>query len=633
MKKTLLIIFTVFGLYACSDELTEELKQTNSAKASAEEIQYEILSFEEFFYRLTETKQADQKILQSIQNSYEIAKKRNQGSIEKDAVTDIVIDHFYDPIHTIETYSFVTQKFKVKGNFLEKFVVTINNGVVKTAYLRYYPEGGTFEELFTGKVELSNADQTITISDYFRNGKRDERTTYAVQKDCTTTFTFRSTRCTNGGKHKFGQMCGGKYTNDAYIYVTTDVVCKTTITSDIVQLALEIIDLNPAKGGGGGSSSNAKFQNFIYTLPGLTKNMLAQNSDLKTAVSVYLMQKNYSAASIKLAADLLNYIANDTVLRTNNNKLTQQIVQLSLFTNKFTVNSFITFWSSLNTEEKMILQNYANNGVSANGNFLKPSAISFLNWALGYLINNNTMSITQFENWFMSGNDMSNNLTQEFITDLNNQDIIKPTKRFKSNNYVNCIFNKAKTAPNFKQYLKNFDPDFSVAHLLFDLKPLPNNSEANATTAEPDRYWIEITLNANNLDRPWLDIARTLMHEIIHAEMYRILLSLASTSNGQIDKDELDNMLNNHNYPGLYEYYREYRFQDMQHELMAAYYRGIIKNFLKQLDNNITNSQAEAIAWVGLQGTTAWNDLTPAQQNAILNTYFSWRNSASKNCY
>lgn len=402
MKKTLLIIFTVFGLYACSDELTEELKQTNSAKTSVEEIQYEILSFEEFFYRLTETKQADQKTLQSIQNSYEIAKKRNhEGSIEKDALTDIVIDHFYDPIHTIETYSFVTQKFNKKGNFLEKFVVTINNEVLKTAYLRYYPEGGIFEELFTGKVELSTADKSITISDYFRNGERDNRTTNAVQKDCTTIFTFRSTRCTNGGRHKFGQMCGGKYTNDAYIYVTTDVICKTTITSDIVQLSLELIDLNPAKGGGGGSSSNAKFENFLYSLPVLTKNMLSQNSDLKTAVSVYLMQKNYSAASIKLATDLLNYIANDTVLRTNNNKLTQQIVQLSLFTNKFTVNSFITFWSSLTTEEKMILQNYANNGMSANGNFLKPSAISFLNWALGYLIQNNGVTMSQFENWFM----------------------------------------------------------------------------------------------------------------------------------------------------------------------------------------------------------------------------------------
>lgn len=402
MKKTLLIIFTVFGLYACSDELTEESKQTNSAKASVEEIQYEILSFEEFFYRLTETKQADQKTLQSIQNSYEIAKKRNhEGSIEKDALTDIVIDHFYDPIHTIETYSFVTQKFNKKGNFLEKFVVTINNEVLKTAYLRYYPEGGIFEELFTGKVELSTADKSITISDYFRNGERDNRITNAVQKDCTTIFTFRSTRCTNGGRHKFGQMCGGKYTNDAYIYVTTDVVCKTTITSDIVQLSLELIDLNPAKGGGGGSSSNAKFENFLYSLPVLTKNMLSQNSDLKTAVSVYLMQKNYSAASIKLATDLLNYIANDTVLRTNNNKLTQQIVQLSLFTNKFTVNSFITFWSSLTTEEKMILQNYANNGMSANGNFLKPSAISFLNWALAYLIQNNGVTVSQFENWFM----------------------------------------------------------------------------------------------------------------------------------------------------------------------------------------------------------------------------------------
>ncbi|GEM_PF-592531 len=630
MKKTLLIIFTVFGLYACSDELTEELKQTNSAKASAEEIQYEILSFEEFFYRLTETKQADQKILQSIQNSYEIAKKRNQDSIEKDAVTDIVIDHFYDPIHTIETYSFVTQKFNEKGNFLEKFVVTINNEVLKTAYLRYYPEGGIFEELFTGKVELSTADQTITISDYFRNGERDNRTTNAVQKDCTTIFTFRSTRCTNGGRHKFGQMCGGKYTNDAYIYVTTDVVCKTTITSDIVQLSLELIDLNPAKGGGGGSSSNAKFQNFLYSLPGLTKNMLAQNSDLKTAVSVYLMQKNYSAASIKLATDLLNFIANDTVLRTNNNKLTQQIVQLSLFTNKFTVNSFITFWSSLTTEEKMILQNYANNGMSANGNLLKPSAISFLNWALAYLIQNNGVTMSQFENWFIDGGEMGSNEMTKFISDLDNPNIIIPTRRFKNNSRIYGIYNKAKNAANIKQYLQNFDPQFSVAHLVLDVQAFNNGSEANALTYEPEHYRIEIIFNSNKLNRPWLDIARTLMHEVIHAEMYRVLLSLAAT-NGAIDKYDLDNKLNSHNYPGLYEYYRIYGFDDMQHEQMADHYRNIIATFLKQLDNSLTNNQAQALAWVGLQGTTAWNNLTLSQQNAILNTYFSWRNSAPIN--
>lgn len=112
--------------------------------------------------------------------------------------------------------------------------------------------------------------------------------------------------------------------------------------------------------------------------------------------------------------------------------------------------------------------------------------------------------------------------------------------------------------------------------------------------------------------------------------MYRILLSLAST-NGQIDKDDLANKLNSHNYPGLYEYYRIYRFQNMQHEQMADHYRGIIKNFVLQLDSSLTNNQAEALAWVGLQGTTAWNNLTTAQKNNIINTYNSWKSTAPTN--
>jgi len=122
------------------------------------------------------------------------------------------------------------------------------------------------------------------------------------------------------------------------------------------------------------------------------------------------------------------------------------------------------------------------------------------------------------------------------------------------------------------------------------------------------------------------------MHEIIHAEMFRILLSLAPTSNGEINTLTITQMLQNSDYPGLYDYFRRYGLNYMQHEQMAAHYRGIIKNFLKQIDNSFTEAEYDALAWQGLKGTERWNQLTIAQQQSIDSTFSTWNQSASHNC-
>ena len=241
------------------------------------------------------------------------------------------------------------------------------------------------------------------------------------------------------------------------------------------------------------------------------------------------------------------------------------------------------------------------------------------------------VTYTNFQNWFLDEPIILNNTLQnELFEDWADPTRVKPTTRFKNNTLVNCIYNKAKTAANFNQYLKNFDGRFSAAHLQFDLKSLP--SIHNAETEPPVGYWIKININSNNLNRPTLDIARTFMHEIIHAEMFRILLSLAPTSNGEINSLTITQMLQNSDYPGLYDYFRRYGLNNMQHEQMAAHYRGIIKNFLKQIDNSFTEAEYDALAWQGLKGTERWNQLTTAQQQSIDLTFSTWNQSASHNC-
>jgi hypothetical protein len=203
-------------------------------------------------------------------------------------------------------------------------------------------------------------------------------------------------------------------------------------------------------------------------------------------------------------------------------------------------------------------------------------------------------------------------------------------KSFKDNPCLNGVYEKLGQAPTFDNYLKNFNKNFSVANL--KLKANTNLPDTiNAQTSPPSNYLITIDFNKNNLNRPSLDIARTFIHEMIHAEMFRILLSLSST-NGEIDVFKLNTMLTEHNYPGLYDYYRRFGVNDMQHEQMAAHYRGIVVNLLKEYDNTLTNDQYQAIAWIGLKGTIAWKRLNDSERQNTTDLYNTWYLSAKQNC-
>lgn len=81
------------------------------------------------------------------------------------------------------------------------------------------------------------------------------------------------------------------------------------------------------------------------------------------------------------------------------------------------------------------------------------------------------------------------------------------------------------------------------------------------------------------------------------------------------------------NYEGLSDYYERYYFNNAnpsatQHNAMASHYRDMIVNALKDFDNN-QHSDAfyNAIAWMGLKNTEAWNDpsVNQSQINSIIN--------------
>jgi hypothetical protein len=207
---------------------------------------------------------------------------------------------------------------------------------------------------------------------------------------------------------------------------------------------------------------------------------------------------------------------------------------------------------------------------------------------------------------------------------------INSTESFKNNQKLNCIFEKVKNTKGMNYYLKNFDSRFSTTNLIYDASTFIS-SNTHANTTPPINNNIKITFNTNALNRPILDIARTFIHETIHAEIFRKLLSLAP-NNGQIDVQLLNTMLTQHNYPGLYDYYNRFGINGMQHEQMAAHYREIIVNFLKEVEPSLSEEQYKAMAWVGLQDTTTWDTLSDSEKLNIENTYLNWYNNANQNC-
>jgi len=185
------------------------------------------------------------------------------------------------------------------------------------------------------------------------------------------------------------------------------------------------------------------------------------------------------------------------------------------------------------------------------------------------------------------------------------EDLILETEEFKNEPCLGGILNQLSVIQIGSDYLNNFSGQNPVSHLKFSSSSFGTNSTVNARTFPPDSFIIEIEFNIDRLSRPNADIARTFMHEIIHAEIFRKLLSLVgegSLSN-LTEQDIIDAK---DSYPGIYDYWTRYIFDNPnpsspQHDLMAQHMLNTLVDFLVQFDPSLTQTQAGALAWTGLK--------------------------------
>jgi len=194
-----------------------------------------------------------------------------------------------------------------------------------------------------------------------------------------------------------------------------------------------------------------------------------------------------------------------------------------------------------------------------------------------------------------------------------------------------CIYDKmVDNNNNINWILENFeDADIpSEFNLIFEMS-LTLDDNTNASTIKSGSNFI-IKLNSNRIpERSSLSIARTILHEGIHARLREFASRKGS---------------NEVSFPGIYDYYRNFK-NNWDHQQMADFYRGTIASGLKQYDNAQHSDQFyNDIAWEGLSEikdangnqdkifTEAWKKLTPSEQTRIENVIKEEKENGDKSC-
>ncbi len=214
---------------------------------------------------------------------------------------------------------------------------------------------------------------------------------------------------------------------------------------------------------------------------------------------------------------------------------------------------------------------------------------------------------------------------------------VKLEDNFKNNDCVMDIWNTMKDLDVGYETLANFLKDDPKAELSFDIQQLPNVNgrnyqtiSYNPTTGEISSASSTIILNSNKLNRSKLDIARTLLHEMIHAELF----SMVVEAGGYDDLEAFAQNASEEDDPFkvIWEYYQEHGSYiadsnpGWQHEYMADNYIEYIAAGLKELHpilssqgfsdygNSISDVLGDTFSWNDMFYYMAWAGLQETEQ-------------------
>ena len=181
-----------------------------------------------------------------------------------------------------------------------------------------------------------------------------------------------------------------------------------------------------------------------------------------------------------------------------------------------------------------------------------------------------------------------------------------------------CVLNKLFHEGNtIEDTIVKFADESVVMDLVIELADdLGGTTNGALDSSNPSTFRLQ--LNENRIaNRTPIEIAGTYLHEAIHAEMRRYLYGATDTSTlpgfpGDFTTD--------------WRYYILSKFgeinienlSDAEHNAMAENYVDIIANGLSEFDNNaLSYGHYEALAWNGLVGFEAWENLPQSKKNEL----------------
>ncbi|WP_443939818.1 hypothetical protein [Pedobacter sp. MW01-1-1] len=195
-----------------------------------------------------------------------------------------------------------------------------------------------------------------------------------------------------------------------------------------------------------------------------------------------------------------------------------------------------------------------------------------------------------------------------------------------------CALSKLMNNDFYKRTLNNFIGSDKPIDLTFRLGYIaqdPGYVTTGNTVPNP-RSWsatnIDLTIASNLIDSlPSISVALTLLHEGMHAEIYRKLLSIHGPNN-----------LNAQNFPSLFNLWiRSREWEGVSHEFMANYYVNTIANALKEYDNSKFDIEYyKSYAWSGLKETDYFTNKIDSTFKANINSKTAklLRNRNKQNC-
>lgn len=181
----------------------------------------------------------------------------------------------------------------------------------------------------------------------------------------------------------------------------------------------------------------------------------------------------------------------------------------------------------------------------------------------------------------------------------------------RENSKANCVLDRLLNEGNtLSNTIVKFAEDTVSLNLhieLADLGPADGDQYGNIINGNllssnlSNTFYLQ--LNENRIEnRTPIEIAATYLHEAIHAEMRRYIYGEIGTSTLQgFPGDFTDD------WALFIDMFFGGNVEDGEHETMSSKYRSIIVDGLKEFgDLNFSQSDYDAIAWIGLQGTNAY---------------------------